>query len=220
MILNNDQSPSVQLGEEDLPQTDQFTYLGSTVRIDGGAGTDIKLRLSKARAAFNNLQNVWKSGQYTSRIKLKLYNSCVVPILLYGCECWRMTEADQQKLSTFHTKNLRRILRIFWPNKISNQDLLKRCDQEDMGTIIKRRRWRWIGHVLRKDQQDLAKTALFWTPEGKRRRGRPRITWRRTVESEMADKNQTWGSLQKMAMDRQKWRAFVAAPHADWRNGQ
>ena len=113
MILNNDHSPSVQLDGQDLPYTDQFTYLGSTVRVDGGAGTDINLRLSKARAAFNNLQNVWKSGQYTNRIKLKLYNSCVIPILLYGSECWRMTEADQQKLSTFHTKNLRRILPFF-----------------------------------------------------------------------------------------------------------
>lgn len=220
MILNNDQSPSVALDEQDLPKTDQFTYLGSTVRIDGGAETDIKQRLSKARAAFNNLQNVWKSGQYTTRIKLKLYSSCVIPILLYGCECWRMTDADQEKLNTFHTKNLRRILRIFWPNKISNQDLLRRCQQEDMSTIIRRRRWRWIGHVLRKEQQDLTKTALFWTPEGKRKRGRPKTTWRRTVQTEMAELNHTWGSLQKIASDRQKWRTFVAAPHATWRNGQ
>jgi hypothetical protein len=73
---------------------------------------------------------------------------------------------------------------------------------------------------LRKDQQDLTKTALFWTPEGKRRRGRPRITWRRTVEAEMNEFNHLWGSLQKMAKDRQKWRTFVAAPHAIWRNGQ
>jgi len=101
MILNNANSPSVLLDGQALPQTVTFTYLGSTVRVDGGAGTDIKERLSKARAAFNNLQNVWKSGQYTTRIKLKLYNSCVIPTLLYGSECWRMIEADQQKLSTF-----------------------------------------------------------------------------------------------------------------------
>ena len=82
------------------------------------------------------------------------------------------------------------------------------------------RRWRRIGHVLRKNQQDLTKTALFWTPEGKRRRGRPRITWRHTVEAEMNELNHSWESQQKMAKDRQKWRTFVAAPHAIWRNGQ
>ena len=81
-------------------------------------------------------------------------------------------------------------------------------------------RWRWIGHVLRKNEKDLTKTALFWTPEGKRRRGRPRITWWHTIEAEMNKLNHSWGSLQKMAKDRQKWRTFVAAPHAIWRNGQ
>ena len=166
MILNICNSPSVLLDGQALPQTVTFTYLGSTVRVEGATGTDIKQQLSKERAAFNNLQNVWKSGQYTTRIKLKLYNSCVIPTLLYGSECWRMTEADQQKLSIFHTKSLRRILRIFWPNKISNQDLLSRCNQGNMNTIIERRRWRWIGHVLRKDQQYPTKTALLWTPKG------------------------------------------------------
>ena len=91
MILNICNSPSVLLDGQALPQTVTFTYLGSTVRVEGATGTDIKQQLSKERAAFNNLQNVWKSGQYTTRIKLKLYNSCVIPTLLYGSECWRMT---------------------------------------------------------------------------------------------------------------------------------
>lgn len=166
------------------------------------------------------LQPVWKSGQNTIRTKLNLYNSCILPILLYGSECWRMTEADQQKLSTFHTKSLRRILRIFWPQKITNQDLLIKCKQEEISILISRRRWRWIGHVLRKSPEELTNTAMFWTPEGKRRRGRPKITWRRTVESEMANFQHTWGSLKKMAQNRQMWRNFVAAPHANGRNGQ
>lgn len=58
MILNNANSPSVLLDGQALPQTVTFIYLGSTVRVDGGAGTNIKQRRSKARAAFNNLQNV------------------------------------------------------------------------------------------------------------------------------------------------------------------
>ena len=220
MSLNTNNPAPIIINGKSLPQTDTFTYLGSTVRSDGGANTDIKQRLSKARAAFNNLQAVWKSGQYTIRTKLKLYNSCILPILFYGSECWRMTEADQQKLSTFHTKSLRRILRIFWPQKITNQDLLIKCKQEEISILISRRRWRWIGHVLRKSPEELTNTAMFWTPEGKRRRGRPKITWRRTVESEMANFQHTWGSLKKMAQNRQMWRNFVAAPHANGRNGQ
>ena len=53
----------------------------------------------------------------------------------------------------FHTKNLRKIVRIFWPQIISNQDLFGECQQESIETTIARRRWRWIGHILRKDQE-------------------------------------------------------------------
>ncbi|XP_071124034.1 uncharacterized protein [Mytilus edulis] len=151
----------------------------STVRSDGGANTDIKQRLSKARAAFNNLQPVWKAGQYNIWTTLKLYNSCILPILLYhvyGSEYWRMTEVDQQKISTLHTKSLSRILRIFWPQNITNQDLLIKCKQEEISIHISRRRWSWIAHVLRKSPRELTKTAMFWTPEGKRGKETQRTT--------------------------------------------
>lgn len=78
MIRKNSNSPSELVDGKSLPQTDTITYLGSTVRVDSGAPTGIKQRLS--RAAFNNLQSVWKSGQNTIRITLKLYNSSVIPI--------------------------------------------------------------------------------------------------------------------------------------------
>ncbi|RUS68494.1 hypothetical protein EGW08_023744 [Elysia chlorotica] len=101
-------------------------------------------------------------------------------------ECWRMIESDLCKLSSFHTKSLRKIARIFWPRCISNEDLLEQCQQETMETIIIRRRWRWIGHVLRKEQDAIPRVAVQWRPEGHMKRGRPKTTWRRTVEAEAA----------------------------------
>ena len=61
-----------------------------------------------------------------------------------------------------------------------------------MATILKRRRWRWIGHLTRQEAS-IAKTALHWTPEGRRKRGRPKITWRRSVEKEIKEMWKTWG---------------------------
>ena len=128
-----------------------------------------------------------------------------------------MTEADLTKLRSFHTICLRRILRIFWPKRISNEDLLRRCQQQDMGTIITRRWWQWIGHILRMDPQ--SPTALHWAPDGKRKRGRSRTTWRRPVESEMGAIWHSWGSLTRLAQDRLGWRDFVAAQHTTWSVG-
>jgi hypothetical protein len=83
-----------------------------------------------------------------------------------------------------------------------------------MATIIIKRRWKWIGHVLRKEPDGITKRALYYTQEGKGKRGRPKVTWRRTVEAEMMHLKESWNSLQKTATDRHRWRALVIALHA------
>ena len=127
MTLNIPNPSPVQVNGEELPTTEEFTYLGNTVNHDGGAGSDIKNRLSKARNAFRMLNNVWRSQQYSTKTKMKLYQSYVLSTLLYGSECWRMIDSVLKKLFVFHTKNLGRILSIFWPNTISNEQLLARA---------------------------------------------------------------------------------------------
>ena len=93
-----------------------------------------------------------------------------------------MVKQDLDKLSSFHTTSLRRIPRIFWHRTISNKNLLQQTEQDEMRTILKQGPLRWIGYVLRKDGTSIARTAVHWTPEGNRKRGRPKTTSRRTVE--------------------------------------
>ena len=220
MTLNINEPASVKAYDTDLPNTEQFTYLGSTVRQDGGAEEDIKSRLNKARNVMRSMNNIWRSSQYSLHTKLRIYRSCVLSTLMYGAECWRMTKCDTDKLSAFHTMCLRKIRRVFWPQKMTNKDLLQLSHMEDMETLITRRRWSWVGHVLRMDPNAIARVALRWTPEGKRKRGRPRQTWRRTVEGEMKDLGHLWSSLERLARDRTEWRLFVAALSASGHNGQ
>ena len=194
-----------------LECTSSFTYLGSIVTPDGGTEKDIQARLGKARVAFQKLRNLWKSSNISKNTKIKIFNSCVLSVLLYGAESWRIIEKDLNKLSTFHNTCLRKILKIFWPNKITNTELHRRTGSSDMQGILKKKRWKWIGHVMRKSQDDITRVALRWTPEGKRRQGRPKITWRRTVEAEMKAAGKTWGQLQTDAQDREAWRKLVLA---------
>ena len=107
MMLNVPSPSPVKVNGADLPTTEEFTYLGSTVRYDGGAESDIRNCLNKARNTFRMLNNMWKSSQYSTKTKLKLYQSFVLSTLLYGSEYWRMTESDLNKLSTVHNKNLK-----------------------------------------------------------------------------------------------------------------
>ena len=77
-----------------------------------------------------------------------------------------MTERDLAKLLSFHTTSLRKTQWIFWPSAISNRDLLARCQQKEMETIITGKRWSWIGHELRKDANSINKIAIHSAPRG------------------------------------------------------
>ena len=149
----------------------------------------------------------------------RFYNSCTSPVintLLYESESWKMTKTISKKRNVFQNRCHRRTLQIYWPNTITNEELHRRAEIEPISTQVKRRRWRWIGHVLRQQTTALTRIALWWTPDGQRKRGRPKETWRRTVEREMKEKGWTWGRLERVSADRHRWRALVEALCATW----
>ena len=121
-----------------------------------------------------------------------------------------MTKTISHKLEVF--KCLRRILRIYWPQTISNYELRRRTGTEPITLQqVWQKRWKWIGHVLRMPPAALSRVALRWTPDGRRKRGRPKERWRRTVEKEMKENSWTWGHLERRAPDRSQWRSLTEA---------
>ena len=99
------------------------------------------------------------------------------------------------------------MFRIFWPEKITNKDLYKKAGMMPVSDMITDRRWRWLGHVLRLENINNAKVSLTWNPEGRRRRGRPKTTWRRTVESEWRRLGFTsWTQIENVAKERTRWK--------------
>jgi hypothetical protein len=142
MYLNTERLPVIFVEEKQLDTVDFFNYLGSCITTEGGAERDIKVRIGKARSAFIRLGNIWKTTAFSKKTKLKLYNSCVLYVLLYGSECWRMTDKDINRLSSFHNTSLRKIMKISWPNKISNKELHNITNTKDMETLLIQKRWR------------------------------------------------------------------------------
>ena len=134
---------------------------------------------------------------------MKIFNACVKTVLLYGCETWLVTRGIQRKLQTSVSRCLRFILRIWWPKIISNKDLWKLTRQEDLNVEIRKRKFSWIGHTLRKEDGEIPNAALLWNPQGNRKRGRPRNSWRRSVIEEVG---RSWNELRFLATDRQKWK--------------
>ena len=180
---------------------------------EGGSYEDIKGRLGKGRAAFSKLRNIWKSSQRKLKTKLKIFKSNVVAVLQYGCETWRMTKQDANKLDVFLHKSLRRIMKIYWPMKTSNEEIRNRANISTISEQIFRRRWEFVGHILRMDPSKHPKMALTWAPEGRRSRGRPKETWRRTAEKERTALGfSSWNEAAVAARDRAAWRKRVSGP--------
>ena len=100
-------------------------------------------------------------------------------------------------------RRLRYILRIWWPNIISNKDLCKATGQEDINLEIRKRKFRW---TLRKEDGEIPKAAVRWNPQGNRKRGRPKNSWRRSVIKEAG---RSWNELRFLAADRQKWKRLI-----------
>jgi len=95
---------------------------------------------------------------------------------------------------------------LWWPNVISNKDLWRVTGQEDINLEIRKRKLRWIGHTLRKEDGEIPKAALLWNPQGSRKRGRPKNSWRRSVIKEVG---RSWNELRFLAADRQKWKELI-----------
>jgi len=150
---------------------------------------------------------VWLSTLIRKDTKIKIFNACVKSVLLYGCETWLVTSETGRKTQTFVNRCLRYILRIWWPNVISNKDLCTVTGQEDINLEIrKKKKFRWIGHTLRKENGEIPKAALLWNPQGSRKTGRPKNSWRRSVIKEVG---RSWNELTFLAADRQKWKELI-----------
>nr|KAG5705815.1 hypothetical protein BaRGS_027474 [Batillaria attramentaria] len=101
MKINTTANTPVTVGGEPIREVESFVYLGSVVDGQGGTDRDVTARIGKARAAMVMLKNVWASKVVSIRTKLRIFNSNVKSVLLYGCETWRTTKTMQQKIQTF-----------------------------------------------------------------------------------------------------------------------
>ena len=96
-------------------------------------------------------------------------------------------------------------------DKIANKELWIITQQKSIENQIKRRKWNWIGHTLRKETGAIEKTALDWNPQGHRRRGRPKRMWRRTTEDEIRGTGRSWNEVKGIAGDHKDWKHFMDA---------
>ena len=158
--INTNVDEDIKINEEPIEEVTSFTYLGSIIDGTGGATADVKARIGKARGAFHQLQSVWKAGNIRTYTKIRIFNTNVKSVLLYGSETWKLTKQTINKLQSFINGCLRKIMKIHWPETIRNVVLWRKTGQQPVEREIKKRKWRWIGHTLRKPADNVTRQSL------------------------------------------------------------
>lgn len=200
MSFNSILNAPITVNNEPLEYVNNLTYLGSLISKDNTAQKNIQARLGNARGAFARLNTVWKSRQYSTITKLRLYNSFVKPVLLYGSECWWVTNGNMNKISAFHNGWIRRtfVYSSLWRSPMKNFTREQRAIA-----------WSLRPSGVISDGLDMSsewtRTPEMDTTWQKKTRA-TKTTRRRTVIVEQKEMGLTWGEAQYTTNDRAKWK--------------
>lgn len=215
--FDNQDLGNVELGgDRFLPIVNQFCYLGTTLTTNCNDAADVKARIKAAGNAFGALRKcIFSNSSISFSAKSIVYDGLILSILLYGSECWCLTEQLLHLLRLFHARCVRAMCRVNrWhvrKHRITTAELLNRVGLLPIDVYVTRRQLRWAGHVARMSFERLPRKMLSaWVPE-KRPVGAPEFTYGRglvkSLKKASIDKN-SWHTL---AQDRVLWGEAVAS---------
>jgi hypothetical protein len=171
----------------------KFRYLGTTLTDQNHMHEEIKSRLNSGNACYHSIQSLLSSRLLSRNLKVKIYKTIVLPVVLYGCETWSLTLREGHRLEMFENRVLRR---IFGPKgdevteewrELHNGELQNLYPSPDSFRQIKSRRMTSAGHVARMGKGRKLSTVLVGKPEGKGPLGRPRRRWANGIKIDLRD---------------------------------
>ena len=197
-----------------FPIVAQFCYLGCLLTRDCSDDADVQSRIDKAAGAFGSVRKeVFSNQNVCFGAKLLIYEGLILAILLYGSECWCLTEKLYHKLRLFHARCARSMCRVTrkhtWKHRISTDKLLARVGLRTIESYINRRQLQWAGHVLRMPFERLPRKMLTCWVASPRPRGCPQFTYGRGLYKALRRANIEKNSWTALAMDRDKWRGMI-----------
>ena len=204
-VLSNVPLSSFNVDGMDIEVVHTFNFLGSTISDDGDCSKEIIRRTILGKVAMKGLQRVWKDRDISLPTKVRLVRALVFPVVYYSCESWTMKGKDRRRIEAFENWCWRRLLRIPWSAKRTNESIRNELLINDhIECKMSELKLRYFGHVVRAN--GLEKSIMVGMGDGQRRRGRPRLRW---LDEIVAVTGKKLKDLMVLTGDRTAWRTYA-----------
>lgn len=177
--MTNGIQRALNIEGQSVEYVQEFVYLGQSISFENRQSKEISRRIQNAWRAFWKLKQYLLTKDITIKAKKRLFEMCIMPILTYGSQTWSLTKAQSENLRVAQRAMERRILGISLKDKVRNEEIRRRTLMKDVVQEARHLKWKWAGHVMRRDDNRWSTRLTVWTPrDGIRGRGRQKLRWR------------------------------------------
>ena len=195
-----------EIDGETVETVSDFIFGGSKITADGDCSHEIRRCLLLGKKVMANIDSILKSRDITLPTKVCLVKAMVIPVVMYKCESWTVKKAERQRTDAFELWFWRRLLRVPWTARRSNQSILKEispgCSLEGLMLKLK---LQYFGHLMQR-VESLEKTLMLRGSGGRKRRGRQSLRW---LDGNTDLMGMSLSKLRELLMDREAWRAVI-----------